>query len=513
MKKLWRVVFSRTMFFGLMALMQIGLFFVLMFEFRKLGSLAYIFFTVIAVLVIIIVSEKDSINPAYKLSWILLVVAFPFSGVLFYLLFGGRGLNKKRSEQFSKIEQNVADAMKGTCEVTAPLEKEDLSFARCTRYLQNTASAPLYPNTESEYFAWGEQFFERLKQELIKAKKFIFMEYFIIENDSEMWNETLGILIKKANEGVDVRIIFDSLGCIATLPDRYEEVLERSGIKCEIFNPLRFTFHISDYTMLNHRDHRKITVIDGEVGFTGGVNFADEYINRLVRFGKWKDTALMIKGPGVFSLSVTFLKMWDFISGNETKYREYMPITSYNADGYVQPYCDSPIDDETVSENAYLNIIQRAQRYVTIATPYLVIDHEMLTALCLAAKSGVEVSIITPGIPDKWYVFYVTQSYYPELLKAGVKIFEYKPGFIHAKMYASDDEVAVVGSANMDYRSLYLHFENCCAFYGGHMPRDVRDDLNETIAQSREVSLADVKKTPFYKRLMQIILRFIAPLM
>ncbi|MEG0616032.1 MAG: phospholipase D-like domain-containing protein, partial [Oscillospiraceae bacterium] len=298
-----------------------------------------------------------------------------------------------------------------------------------------------------------------------------------------------------------------------TLPDRYEEVLERSGIKCEIFNPLRFTFHISDYTMLNHRDHRKITVIDGEVGFTGGVNFADEYINRLVRFGKWKDTALMIKGPGVFSLSVTFLKMWDFISGNETKYREYMPITSYNADGYVQPYCDSPIDDETVSENAYLNIIQRAQRYVTIATPYLVIDHEMLTALCLAAKSGVEVSIITPGIPDKWYVFYVTQSYYPELLKAGVKIFEYKPGFIHAKMYASDDEVAVVGSANMDYRSLYLHFENCCAFYGGHMPRDVRDDLNETIAQSREVSLADVKKTPFYKRLMQIILRFIAPLM
>lgn len=512
MKKLWRVLFSRTMFFALMALVQIGLFFALVLSFSQLGTVAYILSTILAVLIIILICEKDSINPAYKLSWILLVVTFPFSGVLFYILFGGRGLNKKRSAQFGRIEQNVVEAMRNSGEVRGPLEKEDASFNRCVHYLNTMAAAPLYPATESKYFAWGQDFFTEFCAQVKQAKKYIFMEYFILE-EGDMWDTTLALLVKKAQEGVDVRIIFDSLGCLFTLPDRYEEILHAAGIKCEVFNPLRFTLHISDYTMLNHRDHRKITVVDGEVGFTGGVNFADEYINIKQRFGKWKDTALMIKGPGVFSLTVTFLKMWDFIAHSETKYADFKPETRFETDGYVQPYCDSPIDEETVSENAYLNIIQRAQRYVTIATPYLVIDHEMLTALCLAAKSGVEVNIITPGIPDKWYVFYITQSYYPELIKAGVHIFEYKPGFIHAKMYVSDDEVAVVGSANMDYRSLYLHFENCVAFYGGHMPRDVRDDLNKTITESRAISFEETQKTPFIKRILQMALRFVAPMM
>ncbi|MEG0110561.1 MAG: phospholipase D-like domain-containing protein, partial [Oscillospiraceae bacterium] len=281
------------------------------------------------------------------------------------------------------------------------------------------------------------------------------MEFFFIE-DGIMWDKTLELLTSKAAQGVDVRIIYDSFGCIVTLPDRYEDKLRKLGIKCEIFNPLRFSVRPSDYSMLNHRDHRKITVIDGEVGFTGGVNFADEYINATNPYGKWKDTALMLKGPGVYSLTVTFLKMWDFITKSQTKYTQYIPTTSFEADGYVQPYCDSPIDNETVSEYTYLNVLQRAQDYVYIATPYLVIDNEMLTALCLAAKSGIDVRLITPGVPDKWYVYYVTQSYYPALIKAGVRIFEYQPGFIHAKMYVSDDKVAIVGSANMDYRSLYL---------------------------------------------------------
>ncbi|MEG0650294.1 MAG: cardiolipin synthase [Oscillospiraceae bacterium] len=512
MKRVWRFIFSRTFFFGLMALVQLAVFTVLVMFFSKIGAYTYTIFNILAVLIVVGVAEKDDINPAYKITWILLVVALPFSGVLFYILFGSRGINPKKAKQLAKIEQNVSSAMINSGEVSSETENTDKSFARCTHYLSTVASAPLYPNTQSEYLPWGEVFFERFLQEVGKAEKSIFMEYFIIE-DGIMWDKTLELLTSKAAQGVDVRIIYDSFGCIVTLPDRYEDKLRKLGIKCEIFNPLRFSVRPSDYSMLNHRDHRKITVIDGEVGFTGGVNFADEYINATNPYGKWKDTALMLKGPGVYSLTVTFLKMWDFITKSQTKYTQYIPKTSFEADGYVQPYCDSPIDNETVSEYTYLNVLQRAQDYVYIATPYLVIDNEMLTALCLAAKSGIDVRLITPGVPDKWYVYYVTQSYYPALIKAGVRIFEYQPGFIHAKMYVSDDKVAIVGSANMDYRSLYLHFENCCAFYGGHMATDVCEDLRLTMSQCREVSLEDTKKTPVYKRIMQIALRFIAPLM
>lgn len=512
MKKIWRLIFSRTFFFGVLVLVQMIIIGVAVFSLREAATWAYTLFNVLAVLIIVGVTEKDDINPAYKITWILLVVAFPFSGALFYILFGGRGINPKRGKQLLEIEKNAADAMVNSGEVPNAIVVEDPSFKRCVKYLSSYAAAPLYPNTKAEYLPWGELFFARFLEELELAEKSIFMEYFIIE-DGEMWSKTLDVLERKAAAGLDVRVMFDSFGCIVTLPDRYEDTLRRKKIKCEVFNPLRLSMHMSDYSMLNHRDHRKITVVDGEVGFTGGVNFADEYINVGSRFDKWKDTALMLKGPGVYSLTVTFLKMWDFSTKSHTRYTDYLPKTSFDADGYVQPYCDSPIDKETVSEYAYLNVIQRAENYVYIATPYLVIDHEMLTALCIAAKSGVDVRIITPGIPDKWYMYYVTQSYYPELLKAGVRIFEYQPGFIHAKMYASDDKVCIVGSANMDYRSLYLHFENCCAFYGGHMALDVRDDLQLTISQSREVLLSDTAKTPMFKRVLQIALRFIAPLM
>ena len=333
----------------------------------------------------------------------------------------------------------------------------------------------------------------------------------------DRYTEGYGISIKgidlAARKGVDVRLIYDGFGSMFTLPGDYDEEIRRAGIKCHVFNPLHFSLHISDYKMLNHRDHRKITVVDGETAFTGGLNFADEYINRKQRCGVWKDTGLMLKGPGVYPLTVTFLKMWDFVAGTTTPYTDYMPLGEYEADGYVQPYCDSPLDGEAVAESAYLNVLQHARDYVYIVTPYLIVDNEMVTALCLAAKSGVDVRILTPGVPDKWYVYYVTQSYYPRLLEAGVRIYEYTPGFVHAKMYVSDDREAIVGSANMDYRSLYLHFENCCAFYGGHMVRDVLEDVRATLAESHEVTMADVLRTPLYKWLAQVFLRFFSPLM
>lgn len=512
LKKIIQFLFSRTMMFGVMALIQVAIISILIMFFSQIGTTAYLIFTIISVLIIIGVVEKDDLNPAYKIMWIILVIIFPITGAVFYILAGGRSISEKKAKLFESIEARVSAAMVGSGEITTFDNEKDLSYMRCTQYLSTMANAPLYGNTQTEYFAWGEDFFKRFLEEISNAKKYIFMEYFIIE-EGEMWDKTLQVLTKKVSEGVDVRILFDSFGCLFTLPDKYEHTLRKLGIKCEVFNPLRFSMHVSDYTMLNHRDHRKITIVDGEVGFTGGLNFADEYINVKKKHGKWKDTGLMLKGPGVFPLTVTFLKMWDFVSKSETKFSEYKPTVRFNVDGYVQPYCDSPVDGETVSEYAYLNVIQRAQKYVYIVTPYLVIDHEMITALCLAAKSGVDVRIITPGIPDKWYVYYVTQSYYSILIKAGVRIFEYTPGFVHAKMYVSDSSVAIVGSANMDYRSLYLHFENCCSFYGGEMPTKVENDVNEVLSQCREISMQNVEKTNIFKRMLQLLFRFFAPMM
>lgn len=511
-KKIVSFIFSRTMMFIIMAIIQIAIISTLVMFFSSFGTETYLLFTVVSLLIILALLEKDDLNPAYKIMWMLLVIVFPVTGAVFYILCGGRSIGTKKARLLDEVERRAAAAMIGSGEI----EKSDGTvsplFTRFAEYLRKNAAAPVYMNTKSIYFPLGEDFFAKFKEEISKAEKFIFMEYFIIE-EGVMWGETLDVLSKKAAAGVDVRIIYDSFGCLFTLPDKYEEKLRRAGIKCQVFNPAQFSMHFSDYTMLNHRDHRKITVIDGNVGFTGGLNFADEYINVKKKHGKWKDTGFMLKGDGVYPLTVTFLKMWDFITGCEVKYTDYKPTITIDGDSYVQPYCDSPIDGEAVSEYAYLNIIQAAQRYVYIVTPYLVIDNEMITALCLAAKCGIDVRLVTPGIPDKWYAYYVTQSYYAVLLKAGVRIFQYTPGFVHAKMYVSDDELAVVGSANMDYRSLYLHFENCCAFFGGDMPRTVKADFDEMISVSQEVDMSFVKKTGLFKRVLQVFLRCFAPMM
>ena len=511
-KKILKFLLSRTFLFGLLIACQVGLFAALMLVFSRAGTVAYIILTLVSVLVVIAVIERDNINPAYKIMWLLIVVALPVTGAVFYLWWGNQGVTPKNARKFADIERAASAAMVQDDAVTEALYAREPAFRRSVEYLSRNASAPLYCNTQSEYYPMGQDFFARFLEVIRGAKKYIFMEYFIVE-EGEMWNETLAVLKEKAAAGVDVRLIYDGFGSMFTLPGDYDEEIRRAGIKCHVFNPLHFSLHISDYKMLNHRDHSKITVVDGETAFTGGLNFADEYINRKQRCGVWKDTGLMLKGPGVYPLTVTFLKMWDFVAGTTTPYTDYMPLGEYEADGYVQPYCDSPLDGEAVAESAYLNVLQHARDYVYIVTPYLIVDNEMVTALCLAAKSGVDVRILTPGVPDKWYVYYVTQSYYPRLLEAGVRIYEYTPGFVHAKMYVSDDREAIVGSANMDYRSLYLHFENCCAFYGGHMVRDVLEDVRATLAESHEVTMADVLRTPLYKWLAQVFLRFFSPLM
>jgi cardiolipin synthase len=353
--------------------------------------------------------------------------------------------------------------------------------------------------------------FQDMLEELKKAEHFIFMEYFIVE-DGKMWGSILEVLEEKARAGLDVRFIYDDLGSVSLLPTGYDKQLEAKGIRCIAFNPFVPLLSL----VMNNRDHRKITVIDGHTAFSGGVNLADEYINEKVRFGHWKDTGFMLKGEAVWNYTVMFLRMWNAFRHTDTDYEAFRPQIyhpeAFLSDGFVQPYGDTPLDDEVVAENVYLNILNQARDYVYIFTPYLIIDHEMNTALCLAAKRGVDVRIVTPGIPDKKVIFQLTRSYYPPLLKAGVRIYEYTPGFLHAKSYVCDDETAVVGTINMDYRGLYLHFECGTCFYRNSIVEQVKQDSLATMEKSRELALSDTRQG-FFGGLFCALLRVFAPML
>lgn len=516
-----KLIFSKTFAFALLALAQIGFFVVLIYFFANIGAWAYTLITIVTVIVLVIIFEQDEINPAYKLMWLLVIVIMPLSGALFYLLWGHRHVPRRKRKRFNDIEKRAADAMAQNDKLLPLLRQHDKDMYHSAHYLWTQAAAPVYAGAKVEYYPIGDDFFPAFLDAIRGAKKFIFMEYFIYQK-GVMWDTTLEILRQKAAEGVDVRVLYDGFGSLFTLPNDYYKTLRGYGIQSYPFAPLEFTIHVSDYAMLNHRDHRKITVVDGEIGFSGGLNFADEYINQKERFGEWKDTAFRIEGEAVFSLTTTFLKAWDYASGADSDFEAYRPALPppipANCDtlmdgGLVQPYCDTPLDGENISENAYLNVISRANHYVYISTPYLVLDYEMINSLSLAAKSGVDVRILTPGIPDKPTVFLLTQSYYPVLLRNGVRIYEYTPGFNHAKMYVSDDKHAIIGSANMDYRSLFLHFENCVSFYGGGIVGEAKADMEQSFARAKEITLEDTKKTPALRRIAQIIVRFFAPMM
>ena len=339
------------------------------------------------------------------------------------------------------------------------------------------------------------------------------MEYFIV-NEGKMWDTILDIMVEKAASGVEVRMMYDDLGSISTLPGNYKKKLEDLGIKCTIFNPYRARLSVS----LQNRDHRKITVIDGHTAFTGGCNLADEYINEYEKHGHWKDSAVMIKGPAVWNLTMLFLQSWNFFNPTDSDYSKYkrpddkMPPIP-NAKGFVQPYGDSPFNNELISEYVYMNFINTADRYLYITTPYLIVDNEMVTALILAAKSGVDVRIMTPHVPDKWYVHLISQSYYSTLIKYGVRVFEYTPGFIHAKTMVSDDIQCIVGTINMDFRSLYHHFECGVFMYETTAVAQVKNDFLDTQIHCTEITAQDCKNVPLAKRFLRGLLRFFAPLM
>ena len=501
-------LFSRTAITALLILVQLVWIVALL---LRLGDALPVLNYILRVLSLIAILHviKSDMDPSYKVSWVLFIALLPLFGGLMYVLFGN-----KRPTRFARERLNVqleSTRIYYTQRRSAADWIDDDGVRGLFRYLESYSGYKACRDTYTEYFPVGEAMYASLLTELEKAEKFIFLEYFII-NQGEMWDSVLEILRSKVAQGVDVRIIYDDVGCAGYLPAKYYQTLRSYGIKAVAFN--KFVPIVS--IVMNNRDHRKITVIDGKVGYIGGINISDEYINKKERFGHWKDTGLMFKGPGVENLTLMFLEMWNAFNENEGSYSDYVPeeyTESGSAqDGCVLSFSDSPLDDENTSENVYTDILYSANDYVYITTPYLAIDSSLQNALCMAAKRGVDVRLITPGIPDKKMVYRLTRSYYASLIRAGVKIYEYTPGFVHAKSFVSDDKLGVVGTINMDYRSLYLHFECGTLMYDSPAVIDLRNDDLATIEKCRRIELADCH-TSFLGELLDRILRVLAPLL
>ncbi len=511
MKKMFSLLFSRVVLVAGSMVLQAMILLVMLVKFQEYFAYFYGICTLLS-LVIALYVINSKINPGYKIAWLVPLLLFPIFGGLFYLIFGGRRLSRREQRKMSAIGRQVIAQMGKDGDTLETMKEESMDAYLQSRYIERYAYSGVCRNTYSEYLPLGEVKFQRLIEELEKARHYIFLEYFIIQ-EGIMWNTILEILERKVAQGVDVRVIYDDMGCLTTLPKNYHQQLEEKGIQCCVFNP--FVPVLS--SRFNNRDHRKIAVIDGYVGFTGGINLADEYINAYPKHGHWKDTAILLRGDAVWNLTVMFLSMWNYLRHTDENFDLYRPHVhqpvAEATDGYVQPFSDAPLDMEAVGETVYMNILSRAKRYVYITTPYLIVDNEMVTALSHAAKQGVDVRIITPHIGDKWFVHASTRAYYEMLVENGVKIYEYTPGFIHAKTFVCDDLYATVGTINMDYRSLYLHFECAAWLYHTRSVLQVRDDFLKTQDVSQPITLEWCRQCPWYVRLVRALLRLFAPLM
>lgn len=509
-KGLFRIVFSRTGIILLLIVMQAAVFIGMPLYLEEYMTYIYGATTILEVVVLIYIINSEG-NPAFKMTWMLCVLAFPIIGTLFYLFVKMQFGSRYMEHRLAKLRIETDPYLQQEPKVLEALWASKSANAQLSYYLSQRLGFPTYRNTEVKYFPLGEYKFKALVEELKKAKKYIFMEYFIVE-EGYMWGTILNILRHKVEEGVEVRFMYDGMCAISMLPYDYPNKINRWGIKCKMVNKVKPFLS----TTQNNRDHRKICVIDGCVGFTGGINLGDEYINRKERFGHWKDTAVMLKGDAVQSLTMIFLQMWNVDERKEEDYRRYLTPKTPGLKrelGYVIPYADSPFDNENVGEEVYFHILNHAKKYVHIMTPYLILDNEMITTLTRAAKSGIEVIIIMPHIPDKWYAFVVAKTYYKELIESGVQIYEYTPGFVHAKVFVADDDTATVGTINLDYRSLYLHFECGTFIYNNSEIDRIERDFQQTLAKCHKVTLIEVKKRSAFTKIAGQVLRLIAPLM
>lgn len=511
LKKFINLITHRLFLYPLIMFIQLLIIFIMLTTFEEYFIYFYVFCYILSFFMVLYIINGKA-NPGYKIAWIIPIMGLPIFGMLIYFIFGSNQLNKKEKQRMKKIYDKQQENLNQKNLVMDELKYENIEAYTQCKYIEDYSLVSICKHTQTTYLESGEVYFEYLLEELKKAKKYIFIEMFIIKK-GKMWDSILEILKEKVKEGIEIRLIYDDLGCIVNLPNNYDKYLDSLGIKTSVFN--RFVPRLR--SRFNNRDHRKIVVIDGYTGFTGGINFADEYINEEVRFGHWKDNGIMLKGDATWNLTIMFLSMWDFINESNYNYENYTidqsQIYETPSDGYIVPYSDNPLDHEATGETIYLNLINKANKYVYITTPYLVIDNEMITALTIAAKRGVDVRIITPGIPDKKMVNEVTKAYYDQLIEGGVRIYEYTKGFIHAKTFVVDDEYATIGTVNLDYRSLYLHFECGVWLYKSKTINNIKKDIINTMKISKEIKLKNRAKLSLLSSIKRQILKAFAPLM
>lgn len=508
MKKLLKLLTNKFIITFILFIIEVSGIILLTLYLTNISIWIYIGFKALSIILAIAVISRDS-NPSYKLALVVPVLIFSLFGGIVYLFMGRSRTGFKQRKRLRRIGKNIGTLMSYTNErLHIPTKEFSDDAYKLVNYVTADSGFPCYGSTKTDYYASGEFFFDALAEELRKAERFVFMEYFIYE-DGKFWGEISDILCEKARAGLDIRIIYDDVGSLFTLRRRDKKKLTSAGVKIMAFNRMMPSFDIR----LNNRTHRKITVIDGNVSFTGGVNIADEYINEKPKYGHWKDTAMKFVGPATWSFTVMFLSFWQVEHEEEKDYMQYAPTAVSEAKGYVQPLSDKPGQNLQLLENTFLSMINNADKYVYINTPYLIIDNELASALCLAAKSGVDVRITVPHIPDKRIVFLMTRSFYPQLIRAGVKIYEYTPGFIHAKSVVVDDACAYIGSCNFDYRSLYLHFECGALLYNTPSIEDMRDDYLATLCACEQITYEKTRNTNVFVRIARSLLRLFAPLL
>ncbi|MBE5883970.1 MAG: cardiolipin synthase [Lachnospiraceae bacterium] len=500
---------SRLVFVGLCILVQIAWLVVMIVRLNRQFSFLNLLCEAFALILALHVYGKNE-NAAFKMPWIILLLVSPVLGLCFYGLFGHKQVITWNRKRFERLDEKLFAFIGQDKAVMDRLEQTDFAVANQCRYIIDYGKFPVYQNTEVVFYADAAEAFEAQLCELEKAEKFIFMEYHAIE-EAQSFSRLKELFARKSKEGVEIRLLYDDVGSIGFIDKNFIKRMEAIGVQCVDFNPVLPIVNI----FMNNRDHRKITVIDGEIGFTGGYNLADEYFNITHPYGHWKDTGVKLTGDAVRSLTALFLEMWNAMRETDMDFEKYLFCTKHQIihSGYVQPYADSPLDDEATGENVYLNMIKHAKHRLYVATPYLIISDEMNRELGLAAKRGVDVRILTPGIPDKKMVYKMTRSYYAGLVCQGVRVYEYTPGFLHEKQVLCDDECATVGTINFDYRSLYHHFENGVFLYRCEAIKDIARDFEETLQKCTEV-------TEYYRsgrstalRGAQYLLRLLAPLL
>ena len=507
-----RIVFSRTLIVILMILLQIGIFPLIYTYLNTYAPGIIEAMSVLGgVLVIIIINTDEPTE--FKLTWAIIICAFPVLGALIYLFiklnWGMIGLKKKVNRELDETKEllYVSDRTKKA------IEKESMSFQNFAHYMESVGGFPVYHSTKATYFPTGEEKIEDLLKELESAKEYIFMEYFII-GYGKVWDSVLEILKKKASEGVEVRVMYDGLCSLMLLPYRYPKKLEKYGIKAKMFAPIIPFLS----TTQNSRDHRKIVVIDGRVAYTGGVNLSDEYANINSRFGHWKDIGIKLEGRGVMSFTLMFMQMWNVYGKDNIDYRKFLVEHDFQDSGkeagFVIPYGDTPTKRIEIAKTVYESIFAHAYDHIHIMTPYFIVDREFLSIMRYAAQRGIDVKMIIPHIPDKKPVFYIARTFYPELLKAGVKVYEYEPGFVHAKLMVADGRMGTVGSVNLDYRSFYHHFECGVYLYESDAVKDMEKDFDETLLKCIEVTPDYyIKKIPLHQKMIGRVLRLVGPLL